>query len=131
MAFVESVVLGETGIGLHSLQCVRDFIVNLKEPPRTTLLLGGKDGQMMMEFVEGMGYYVSAFGRGEIEEWIAYDKSLPGEKVRVNLSGHLDDLPRRTLVSEENALEVAAIFYQDGSRSSKHCWMKSLDLMCH
>jgi len=84
----------------------------------------------MIEFAVGMGYYVSAFGSGEVEEWIACDPSLSGDKVNVNLSGHREDMPRRTLVADEIALNVAAVFYQRGSRSSEYGWIKSIDLMC-
>jgi hypothetical protein len=129
MAFVDSVIHAQTEIEPHSLNVVIEFIVKLKDAAFTTLYLGGKDGQMTMEFVHGLGYYVSAFGTGEIEEWLACDESLTREEVSANLSGQVNDVPRNILVSEKIALDVAAVFYRDGSRSSTQCWIRSLDLM--
>jgi hypothetical protein len=127
--FVDSVILGQTKIDPHSLSVVKQSIIELKYSLFTTLFLRGQNGQMMMEFVEGMGYYISAFGKGELEEWLACDENLPPEQVSVNLSGEMSDVPRNILVPEETALDVAAPFYQDGSRSSRHCWVRSLDLI--
>jgi hypothetical protein len=129
MPFVDAVILGETKVEPHSWNVVQQNIVKLRSTPFTTLFLGGSDGQMTLEHVEDKGYYISAFGRGEIEEWLALDESLPEESVCVNISGHVDDVPRRVLVSEEVALDVAHEFYHDGRRSQKYRWIQSLELM--
>jgi hypothetical protein len=129
MSFVDSVVRGETKVAEHSLMIVRQLIKDLKDSPFVTIFLGGKNAQMMIEFVDAMGYYVSCFGKGENEEWLACDMKLPTERVNVTISGQSVDVPRHILVPPETALEIVATFYEDGTRSSTHCWIRSLDVM--
>src|SRR5262249_10793424 len=124
MAFIQEVLANDRRLASHSWDAVRSEIIHLKSLPHSTLFLGGPKGQMMMEFVEDKGFYVSAFGQGELEEWLAVDERLPYDWIKVDISGHVDDVPRRILVPEDIALEIAREFYFSGKRASGRSWIK-------
>jgi hypothetical protein len=105
-------------------------LLGLKNTPRSTLSLYGEaNGQMMLEFVKGEGYFVSAFGRDEKEEWLAVDESRPSDMVLVDISGNIDNVPNNILVSDQIALTVVKQFYLHGVRSAGQAWTKSRDVM--
>ncbi len=124
MAFVHEVLVNDEQLVPHSWDAVRAEILCLRSRPHTTIFLGGRNGQMMMEFVEDKGYYISSFGEGELEEWLAVDSNLSGDWIEVDISGHVDDVPRRVLVSEAIALDVAKEFYGSGKRTQGQSWVK-------
>ena len=102
--------------------CLKDLI------HRTLSLYGDANAQMMVEFVKGEGYFVSVFGKDEIEEWLAVDQSRPSEMILVDISGNLDDVPKNILVSDRIALSVVKHFFLHGVRSADYAWIKSIEL---
>jgi hypothetical protein len=129
MEFVREVLANDRRLTSHSWEVVRSEMVRLKNLPHSTLFLGGPKGQMIIEFVEDKGFYIRAFGQGELEEWLAVDEQLPADWIKVDISGHVDDMPRRVLVSEDIALDLAKEFYFSGKRASGRLWVRSIDLM--
>jgi hypothetical protein len=112
-------------LGGHSWEMVSAKIAGLKNRNYVVLNLVGDDCELTMEYIGRLGYFIGAFGKGEIEEWLATDEGLSDEPVEVNISGAVGALPRNALVSEEVAQAVAGLFYVTGMRSSKHKWIKS------
>ena len=109
---------------------VKNALLELKNVRYSTVALYGKEaGQMMIEYAECQGYFISAFGEGEIEEWVVFDESKPTETVSVDISGNVDELPKCVLVSDMVAMEVTRAFYVDGVRDPNHKWKKSIDLL--
>ncbi|GIW80333.1 MAG: hypothetical protein KatS3mg105_2140 [Gemmatales bacterium] len=129
MCFVYEVIDNNEKVEPHSWELVKERILRLPKRNRDTLLLVGSDGQMTIAFAENEGYYISTFGSGELEEWLAVDESRPNDQIKVSLAGEETDLPKNILVSEKVAMDVAKLFYFEGKRSRSHKWMKSIDLM--
>jgi len=127
MSVVSEVREDNSDLEAHSRDVVREKIAGLKLRPYGVLYLGGVDCQMTMEYIQHLGYFVSASGNGEPEEWLAVDETLPTDLIDVDISGQQERLPRKLLVPDETVFGVAEFFYSTGDRSRNYSWMKSVD----
>ena len=130
MSFVYRINAAGEKLDDPSWEIVEAKLLGLKNWPHSTLsLYGDASAQMMLEFVNGEGYFISAFGRDEAEEWLAVDHSKPSGMVLVDISGNVDDVPNNILVSDQIAISVVKDFYLYGVRSTDQAWTKSVDIM--
>lgn len=129
MVYVTAVFVNDNPVVPHSWETVNSELLRLKHFPHRTIFLGGPEGQMIIEFVGELGFYVSAFGQRELEEWLALDEAHPSDWIYVDISGHFDKVPRNVLVSEEIVMDAANEFYFSGKRKSERSWVRSIDLM--
>ena len=95
----------------------------------TLSLLGDENAQMTLEFVNDKGFFVSAFGKAEVEESILIDEAESCDNILVDISGNIDEVPRCVLVSDDIALDAVKEFFLHGVRSARQQWKRSIDLL--
>lgn len=107
----------------------QEAIISLQYKRNAVLSLYGKDAQMMVEFVQNHGFYISVFGIGEIVEWLAIDEQKSGDLVICDISGNSDSVPNHIFVSAQQAIQAVQEFFDRGVRSSQFGWISSIEVM--
>jgi hypothetical protein len=129
MPFAVDYQFDDEKVPAHDWDMVREKITALKSHPNVSIFLGGPGGQLIIEHVKDYGYYVSVFGKGEIQEWLAIDPKQPHEWITVKMAGHESEVPRQVLVSDDIAFAVAERFYEQGDRHGQYQWTTTRSLM--